>query len=45
MENTLNGINDNLTGFFKDFVTYIKNVWDFIEDLLENFPFKIEKKD
>ncbi len=45
MEDTLNGVNNNLTGFFTDVVTYIKNLWDFIEELLEKFPFKIEKKD
>jgi hypothetical protein len=44
MENTLNGVNGNLTGFFTDVVDYIKMLWDFISDLMDNFPFAVQKK-
>ena len=40
----LDAVNDNLTGFFTDVVTYIKNLWDFIDNLIKKFPFAIEKK-
>ena len=44
MEDTLNKVNGNLTGFFTDVVTYIKKLWEFIDDLMQNFPFEIQKK-
>ena len=40
----LDAVNENLTGFFTDVVDYIKRLWDFIDGLMKNFPFKIEKK-
>jgi hypothetical protein len=44
MENTLNSVNGNLTGFFTDVVDYIKMLWDFIDALMKKFPFEIQKK-
>jgi hypothetical protein len=32
MDGKLDKINENLTGFFKDIVTFIEKVWKFIND-------------